>query len=407
VSVLQRNRTLLIYVAAGAAFTALSARNFLVPLYAHGLGASRFEVGALFSVSTLAAALLAIPSGMLVDRFGARTLLWTSIVVSALTQLATAATPSVAPLFLWQIVGGLAGGAQNTILFSAVTESVGSARLGRAMGWLTFSFQAGFFIGPTLGGIALTWLDLRTDIALTTAVLLFAIPGSLVASDTRQSHAGFALVGPLKALFGQRSFTPLILGLVGATLVWGTVGAFLPIFGKEALGLPGAQVGYLIAIQAVANGAARIPAGTIVDRARRRWPLVFTGVMVWAVACIVLGHLTGFFAPAVVLVIATPFMAAAYVAIGAVFGNLSAASTRGVTMGLYGTVLFLALAVGPLVFGPIVQDFGYAAGFTACAIVGIGFAAVMAAMQSKTLRRNIRRGSRGGSETQAPAATRR
>ncbi len=119
--VLQKNRTLLIYVAAGAAFAALSARNFLVPLYAHGLGASRFEVGALFSVSTLAGALIAIPSGVLVDRLGARTVLWTSVVVSALTQLATSGTSSIAPLFIWQIIGGLAGGAQNTVLFSAVT----------------------------------------------------------------------------------------------------------------------------------------------------------------------------------------------------------------------------------------------------------------------------------------------
>jgi len=404
--VLLKNRTLAIYIAAGATFTSLSARNFLVPLYAHGLGASRFEVGALFSVSTLAAALLAIPAGVLVDRFGARTLLWSAVAVSALTQIATAATTSVAPLFAWQVVGGLAGGALNTVLFSAVTESVTGNRLGRAMGWLTFSFQAGFFIGPTIAGLALTWLDLRTDIAVTTAVLIAAIPGCLAASDTRQSHAGFALAGPLKALFAQPSFTPLILGLVGVTLIQGTVGAFFPIFGKEALGLPGAQVGYLIAIQAVANGAARIPAGTIVDRARRRWPLVFAGVMVWAIASIVLGHLTGFWAPAILLIVATPFLAAAYVAIGAVFGSLSAASTRGVTMGFYGTVLFLALAAGPLVFGPIVQGFGYAAGFTACAVVAIVLALGMAAMQSETVRRSIRRGSAGGSETPVQAANR-
>lgn len=399
--VLQKNRTLAIYVAAGATFTALSARNFLVPLYAHSLGASRFEVGALFSVSTLAAALLAIPTGLLVDRFGVRTLLWTSIAVSAVTQIATAATTTIAPLFLWQIVGGLAGGALNTIMFSAVTESVPAARLGRAMGWLTFCFQVGFFLGPTIAGVALTWLDMRVDIAITTAVLLLAIPACLVASDTRQSDAGFALVRPLKALVGQAAFVPLMLGLVAVTLIQGTVGAFFPIFGREGLGLPAAQVGYLIAIQAVANGAARVPSGTIVDRARRRWPLVFTGVLVWGVACIVLGHLTGFWAPAILLVLATPFMAAAYVAIAAVFGDLSAASTRGVTMGFYGTVLFLALAAGPLAFGPIVQDFGYAAGFTACAAVAIVLALAMAATQTDVVRRSSRRGSARGSETRA------
>ncbi len=394
-------------MAAGSTFTALSARGFLVPLYAHGLGASRFEVGALFSVSTLAAALLSLPSGVLIDRFGARTLLWTSIVVSAVTQLATAATTTVAPLFFWQVIGGLAGGAQNAVLFAAVTEAVSGGKLGRAVGWLTFAFQTGFFLGPTIAGIALTWLDIRTDIAVTTAVLLFAIPGSLAASNTREAHAGLSLAGPLRSLFAQPSFTPLVIGLVAATLVWGTVGAFLPIFGKEALGLPGAQVGYLIAIQAVANGAARIPAGTLVDRARRRWPLVFTGVVVWSLASAVLGHLSGFWAPAVLMIIATPFMAAAYVAIGAVFGNLSAASTRGVTMGFYGTVLFLALAGGPLAFGPIVQAFGYAAGFTACAVVATALALTMAAMQSERFRRSIRRGSPGGSETQAGAASRR
>jgi MFS family permease len=405
--VLQKNRTLLIYVAAGATFTALSARNFLVPLYAHGLGASRFEVGALFSVSTLAAAVLSLPSGVLIDRFGARTLLWTSIAVSAVSQLATAATTSVEPLFAWQVVGGLAGGTQNSVLFAAVTESVPTRRLGRAVGWLTFSFQAGFFLGPALAGILLTWIDVRTDIAVTTAVVLFAVPGALAATSTRQADAGLVLMSPLRALFAQASFVPLVIGLVAATLVWGTVGAFLPIFGKEALGLPSAQVGYLIAMQAVANGAARIPAGGLVDRLPRRWPIVFVGVITWSVATIVLGHLSGFWAPAALLIVATPFMATAYVAIGAVFGNLSAASTRGVTMGFYGTVLFLALAVGPLGFGPIVQSFGYAAGFTACAVVAIALAMLMAALQTQVFRRNTRPGSAGGSETPAAAATRR
>jgi MFS transporter, DHA1 family, multidrug resistance protein len=388
--VIQRNRALAIYVAAGATFAALSARAFLVPLYAHDLGASRFEVGALFSVSTLAAALLSLPTGLLIDRFGARTLLWSSLLVTLVSSLATAETTTIAPLFLWQIVGGLAGGAQNAVLLSAVTESVPANRLGRAMGWLTFSFQTGFFLGPTLGGLALTFIDVRTDIAVTTAVLLLAVPGALVTSDTRQSLAGFSLMAPLRGLFAQSSFVPLIIGLVAATIAWGTVGAFLPIFGKEALGLPSSQVGYLIALQAVANGAARIPAGSLVDRARRRWPLVFAGVVVWSVAVVVLGHLHGFWGPALLLIVATPFMAAAYVAIGAVFGNLSAASTRGVTMGFYGMVLFLALAIGPLVFGPIVQAYGYAAGFTACASVAMTLAAVMAVMQSEPLRRRSR-----------------
>jgi len=378
---------LAIYVAAGASFAALSARGLTVPLYAHELGADRFQVGALFSVATLAAALLSMPSGVLIDRFGTRTLLVLSIFVSAGSQVAMVFTASVAPLFLWQIVGGLGVGAQQAALFSAITALVPSGRLGRAMGWLTFSMQAGFFIGPSIAGLALQWIDLRTDIAVTTVLLVLAVPGALAASSAPQSRQKLALMQPLRALVRQPSFGPVVIGLVASTLAWGTVGAFLPIFGKESLHLPSSQIGLLLAIQAVANGLARLPGGRLVDRAKQRWPIVFVGVMVWAVAAIVLGHLSGFWAPVVLLVVATPFIATVYVAIGVVFGDLSAGSTRGVTMGAYGTVLFLGLAAGPLVFGPIVQSYGYAAGFTACAAVSMALALVMAGFHAEPLRR--------------------
>jgi len=388
VAVPESRRMVALYVAAAASFAALSARGLTVPLYAHDLGANRFEVGALFSVSTLAAALLSLPSGVLVDRFGARSLLSISFLLAGASQLATAATPSVLPLFLWQVVGGLAAGAQQASLFSAVTESASGSYVGRVMGWLTFSMQAGFFLGPSIAGIALKWIDVRTDIAVTTVLLLFAIPGAIAASGTRQ-HAGQAISfrRPLGALFRQPSFVPVTIGLVAATLVWGTIGAFLPVFGKEALGLPSAQVGYLLALQAVVNGASRIPGGRLVDRARHRWPIVFVGVVGWSAASIVLGHLTGFVWPAVVLALGTPFMATAFVAMSVVFADLSANSTRGVTMGVYGTILFLGLSAGPLAFGPVVQNVGYAAGFTACGVVASVLALVMAAMHVEPLRR--------------------
>jgi MFS family permease len=388
VTVPDSRRMVALYLAAGASFAALSARGLTVPLYAHDLGASRFEVGALFSVSTLAAAVLSLPSGILVDRFGTRALLGLSFLFAAVSQLATAATPSVPPLFIWQVVGGLAAGAQQAALFSAVTESTPAGRLGRSMGWLTFSMQAGFFLGPSIAGIALRWIDVRTDIAVTTALLLFAIPGALAASGTRQrTGEGLSLRVPLQALLRQPAFVPVTIGLIAVTLVWGTVGAFLPVFGKEALGLPSAEVGYLLALQAVVNGLSRLPGGRLVDRARQRWPIVFVGVIVWSAATVVLGHLTGFLGPAIVLVVGTPFMATAFVAIGVVFADLSATSTRGVTMGMYGTILFVGLAAGPLIFGPVVQNAGYAAGFTACAVVATALGVVMAVMHAEPLRR--------------------
>lgn len=397
---------LFLYIAAASAFAALSARGVTVPLYAHELGATRFEVGALFAVSTIAAALLSLPAGLLVDRFGARTLLGASLVATALAQIATALTTSVAPLFAWQIVGGLAAGAQQSAIFSAVTESVSRGRLGRALGWLTLSMQVGFTLGPAVAGLALKWIDLRTDIALTTVLLVFTIPGAVAVSQTRQhTGQGLSLRAPLRALALQPAFLPVTLGLVSMTLAWGTFQAFAPIFAREALALPTFQIGLLLALQSLFNAGSRPVAGRLVDGARSRWPIVLTGVTVWSVAMVVLGHLTGFLAPAIVIAVGTPFIATAFVAAGVVFGDLSTASTRGVTMGVYGTVLFLGLSAGPLLFGPIVQADGYAAGFTVCAVVAVLLVSVMAALQSQPLLRRTAQAPLGDSETQS-AATR-
>ena len=103
----ESRRIVFIYLAAGSVFATIAARGLTVPLYAHGLGASRFEVGALFSAATITAALLSLPSGVLIDRFGARTLLAVSLILTAGSQAATALTTTVAPLFLWQVVGGI------------------------------------------------------------------------------------------------------------------------------------------------------------------------------------------------------------------------------------------------------------------------------------------------------------
>ena len=401
----QSRRALALYVAAAAVFGTIGARGLTVPLYAHDLGASRFEVGALFSVATVVAAFLALPAGVLVDKFGVRTLLGASLILTAVSQLATAATPEVAPLFLWQILGGLAAGIQQSAIFSAVTESVPSGRIGRAMGWLTFSMQTGFFLGPSLAGLALTWIDVRADTAVTAVLLVFAIPGALVASSSRQhSGQGLSLREPLRALLRQPAFTPVAISLLGMTLTWGTFNAFVPIFGKEQLGLPSSQVGYLLALQAVVNAISRIPSGRLVDRARRRWPIVLVGAAGWCTTVVVFGHLTGFLIPAIALAIGTPFIALSFVAIGVVFADLSGASTRGVTMGMYGTVLFGGLSAGPLLFGPIVQSYGYAAGFTACAVAAMALVLVMSAIQSDLVRRRSAPAGLGDSEKQSAAA---
>src|SRR5206468_12497213 len=103
-------------------------------------------------------------------------------------------------------------------------------------------------------------------------------------------------------------------------------------------------------------------------------------------------------------VVGAPFVPLRFVAVGGVFGDLWGGSSRGVTMGVEGPVLFGGVWVGPLVFGPIVQGYGYAAGFTACAVAAMALVLVTAMMQSDRVRRRSAQAPLGDSETQSAAA---
>jgi hypothetical protein len=96
-------------------------------------------------------------------------------------------------------------------------------------------------------------------------------------------------------------------------------------------------------------------------------------------------HVAGFWAATILLVLSSPILAIVFIALGVLFSNLSTAETRGVAMGVYGTVLFLGLGLGPAIFGATMQHAGYTAGFTACAATGLLMAALTIGLRSVRL----------------------
>ncbi len=382
------SRTLPIYISAGSIFAALAVRNFTVPLRVHELGGDKIAVGLLFSVFTVTAAGLSLPAGFLADRFGKRALVIFAVLTGGVSQVGMAAATTVAPMFVWQAVAGLGGGAAQAALFSALAEAVPGPRLGRAMGWLTLAMQLGFLAGPALAALALGYVDLQ--VTLGASAVLFGVALGAAAVGIRgggDPGRGWNLGGPLADIGRQRGFLAVCVGLLGATLLWGTLQAYLPLYGIERMRLPQAQIGYMIAIQAVANGLSRIPGGRLVDRAARKGPIVIGGVVAYSLAIALLPHLGSFWAVTALLALSVPLLATTYIAISVVFSNLAGDATRGVAMGVYGAVLYIGLGAGPAVFGTIMERAGYTAGFTACALTGLVLAGAVALLRSEPLRR--------------------
>lgn len=383
---LARNPTLPIYVAAGCMFTALGVRSFALPLRVVELGGDKIAVGLLFSVGTVTAAGLSLPAGFIGDRFGKRTLLLLAISVGGLSQLGMGIAQTVPLLILWQALAGIGIAGAQAALMSTLVDVVPSTTIGRALGWLTLAFQVGLLAGPAMAGISLHWLSLGAALAVSTALFCLAVLMALAIPPSPGRKVGWNIIGPLREIARRRAFAVAAVGMLGATLLWGTLQAYLPIFGKEQLRLSPEQIGYLIALQAVANGLARIPGGRLVDRLPRRGMLVAVGLGVYAVSIAVLPHLSGFWTTTLLLMLSVPILATVYIALSVLFSGLGTAQTRGVAMGVYGTVLYLGLGFGPALFGAIMERSGYLAGFTACAAAGLLLAALTAALRSVRIR---------------------
>jgi MFS family permease len=374
-------RTLPIYLGLGSVFAAIAARSFLLPLRAHELGVNRQEIGVLVASGVLVAAVLSVPSGFLADRWGKRRLVIGAVAAGLVSQLGLGLATSAPPMYLWQALGGLCAGAVQAALYSALIDIVPRERLGRAMGWLSLSLQLGFLAGPALAGLSQQFMNLQQALFATTALFAVALAMSFLTPAGRPNpNRSWDIWTPVRDLARLRQFWVATIGLLATTLAWGTQQAYLPLFAKEELHLPATQIGYMLAIQAVFNGLARIPGGRVVDSAPRKGGIVLVGGGVFAACLLVLPHLSGFWAPTILLAACVPFLATAYVALTVVYGNLST-EARGVAMGLYGTVLYLGLGLGPVAFGPILQNQGYVAGFTACALVSLALIAVMALLR--------------------------
>ena len=383
-------RVLAIYLISALSFGAGGARNLALPLYADQLGASRGEIGLLFSTFTVTGALLSLPAGLLADRFGRRNLVVFSMLTLGASQLFSGLTDSVGVLFLTQLLGGVGAGASQTALMAALTDRVPVQRMGRSMGWLTLAMQTGFLAGPAVAGILLRWLTLRQDLLVTTIPVGFALLLALgISAEGHKRPLRLELGRPLRALAAQKGFVGLVIAFLAATVLWGTYQAYIPIFGKRGLGLDGTSVGYLLAIQAVANGATRVPAGRLLDRVTRKGLVVALATVGFAVGLTILPHLHGFWVPTLLLLVTIPMIATAFIAIGIVFVQMADAESRGTAMGVYSTVLFIGLGAGPAIFAPLMNG-SYLAGFTACGIAGALLAAVAMLARTEPIRRRRR-----------------
>ncbi len=355
-------------------------RSPLLPLFAEQLGAGPKAVGLIVAASTLTGVCIKLPAGVLSDRLGRRLFLGLGLVVFAVAPLFYFVVTQLWQLLLLRFFHGLA-----TAIFApvalAVVADLFPTRRGETIGWYSALRQSGTLMGRTGGGALIDAVGFAAVF-----VTCGAIGGLMIGLFSLSS------VGKGRAEMTDERITwrQLWIGLVEIArhpkiiasslmqglqlLADGALMAFLPLYGL-VVGLTATEVGLLFGLQGVVSIAARPAMGRLSDRVGRP-PMIVAGLLTCAAAFALFpftASLAALLLPAALFGFGGAVVASAT---SAYVADLTRAGSVGSAMGVFGMLMDVGHASGPLVGGALISAFGYRPAFLIIAgllVIGTGW----------------------------------
>jgi MFS family permease len=230
----------------------LGVYNYIWSLYLTQLNASPEQVGLVYSIGYIAAAVSMIPGAILANKYDNRTLLiigWAmSIPVPIMFYFSRTWSDVIPGLIILQL------SAFNLPAMNAFIGQLGDPRkMSSAFGAVYSAFPLGFVLSPLVGGLLLNWFSIRdlfwVSLALWTVstVILFPLK--------RQPASQVDSKAPLLELPRTRQELTILLFLFGAAVAISvTSPSFLPLFLQDQLRLSDVQIQLLGSVQSLGGG---------------------------------------------------------------------------------------------------------------------------------------------------------
>jgi MFS family permease len=210
-----------------------------LPLFASELGAGPSLIGFVMGASTLTGVFLKLPAGALSDLLGRRRLLVTGAIVFATLPFTYLAVSTLAALITLRFVHGSATAIFGPVASASLSDVAPSASRGTWLSIYSTVQGAGQALGPVLAGYLIA--AGRFDLAFVAAgVIGLGVPlivaswrSAPMATSNRRSWQEFRQ-GVLEV--GRDRLVLATSGAQAAQFVLnGTLNAFLPLYGREAL----------------------------------------------------------------------------------------------------------------------------------------------------------------------------
>jgi MFS family permease len=360
-----------------------------LPLFASEFGVGKAAAGAVVSVFALMRLLVAPFVGRLVNAVGERMLLATGIGIVAVSSALAGLSQSY-----WQLLVLRGAGGAGSIMFSVSAVSLlvrvtPSHLRGRAQGVWAGSFLIGMVAGPAVGTVATFSLRLPFFLYAGTLVVAGLLGlGALRHSELAARQSARTEPLALSVAVRNRSYlAALAAAFAGAFAFIGARSALVPLYVRDSLHLSASWAYAAFLVVSLVSGALLLPTGKVADTLGRR-PVIVVGLLVGAIAFVLLPTVPAKTGLVVVMVLVGVAAAADSVAPGAMMGDV-VSGRGGTVVAVFQMAGDLGLVLGPVVTGWVADAAGYPPAFVVCAVVcALPVFAVLAAPE--TLKRETR-----------------
>ncbi len=244
----------------------------ILSLYAKSFGVTEWAIGVVITIFGVGRLAVDIPAGLIAEKFGRRTLLWTGPAIACVASVGAAMTDSYVLLVVFRFLQGVGSGIYMTVATIVCADLSTPETRGRVMALYQAALLTGAGLGPAVGG----WIGERFGLAAPfwmSACIGFAaaVYARFSFPETRAAHHADHKGGHgLAAIMTVVAVVPL------AVLLFVQFGVFfsrsagqwtmMPLLGNERFGLGAAEIGLALTMSAFVNLAMLPWAGSASDR---------------------------------------------------------------------------------------------------------------------------------------------
>jgi len=282
----------------------------LLPAMARDLKVGFAELGLISTAFFVAATAVQMPAGLLVDRIGARRMLWIGLLVVSGAVTLAGTTESYLALMGLFVVAGAGNSVFHPCDYVILSASVEKARHGRAFSFHSLCGTGGFAAAPLVMGALTALFDWRFALTATGlvgiagALLVMALSGLLRDDVARKVESGAQLRRTWQALMSRKTLSHFVY-FATSSMATGAIGSFSIVVLMAVYGVSEAAAGGVLSANLLAAVAGVMIGGVLADRTRRRdlVLVVMLTVAGLATAAVATGALP-FWAAAVLLTVA-------------------------------------------------------------------------------------------------------